>query len=567
MPNSAIEQKGGTLEYSGESAVLDLDYTANAPSSTDAVVFKTDSDVVLRGKFGVESGALVKRGKGKLVIEATEDAVVAVDNGKMTNKSNPPSGTIAFDPNGVAPTAGYTGFNVVEGELELRGPAKYSVLHAATVGGNPSEGSAKATLTFRDTEVSLDSPGYLLSAGPRCSETSLVQTQAVNVVNSTVSGDTPFIPGWMSSSSKQRIEITVDNSTIVSSYAYYLNMNPMTKDGAYHRFKNGSKLYAAKDFRVEGYAECEFDSSLLAANADLAGIKFTLRNENKNLGFLRMNADSHLYLDEINPLGAYGRFAFRFNGGTWHASAADTALKVKFLFGDWDPSAIKIIFEEGGCIFPVSEGNTLTVTHNLEGEGGFVKTGKGTMVFDTWTKWGDDTTGRSVSEKWEAHPVTWSFDGEAVVEEGTLAVKAGAVREGAKIRIAEGAVLQSEDSVLTNAVLRGAGTISGGKFVNCTVKTPLEDDGAVASSNMPVFDSSVSGKFSFDFGFAEDEVLVSPYPADVVVAKWTGEEKPDVSLWRVAGIGKMNLSSKFTANDDGTVTATIKPEGMFLFIK
>jgi hypothetical protein len=162
--------------------------------------------------------------------------------------------------------------------------------------------------------------------------------------------------------------------------------------------------------------------------------------------------------------------------------------------------------------------------------------------------------------------VTWSFDCEADIKEGKLVVKEGAVKAGAKIRIAENAILESEGASLTNAVLRGNGKVVGGELVGCTVKAPLNDNGSVNADNILTINASVKDRLYFDIELPEDEVLSSPYPSNILLAKWEGDTKVDVSKWRIKSLPG-NLTSQFTANDDGTITGTIKAEGMFLLIK
>jgi hypothetical protein len=97
-------------------------------SSTNALILKTDSDVKFR-HLTVEKGALVKRGAGKLTVEAseTESIVLQSGYGPLSSSSNyrvTGSTLVEFAADGSAPAPEgrqYAGFNIAEGEMVIKG--------------------------------------------------------------------------------------------------------------------------------------------------------------------------------------------------------------------------------------------------------------------------------------------------------------------------------------------------------------------------------------------------------------------------------------------------------------
>ncbi|MBR4937850.1 MAG: hypothetical protein IKZ22_03120, partial [Kiritimatiellae bacterium] len=95
----------------------------SAISSTNALIVKTDCDVRLRN-LAVEKGALIKRGAGKLTVEASESENIVLQSGygPLPSSSNyrVTGGTLVeFAADGSAPAPEgrqYAGFNIAEGE-------------------------------------------------------------------------------------------------------------------------------------------------------------------------------------------------------------------------------------------------------------------------------------------------------------------------------------------------------------------------------------------------------------------------------------------------------------------
>lgn len=89
---------------------------------------------------------------------------------------------------------------------------------------------------------------------------------------------------------------------------------------------------------------------------------------------------------------------------------------------------------------------------------------------------------------------------------------------------------------------------------------------APTDENVPTQDGvTLSGAVSVDFGRADGDPLPAPYPADLVVAKYTGAD-PDVSSWKVIGTGRRSIKGRFTAAD-GQVKATLSRNGCVLIFR
>ena len=555
-------QKGGTVELGG-GGDFPAAVTVDAASKTAAVVVKNDADVTVKKAFTLTNGALFKRGAGTLRFETP--ATLAVDNGV-----NPISRTVlSFDDNGAVPTTGYAGFNVVEGEVVLADKT-YNIDKCGYVGLRLDKAPASTpTLTFTNATVSLNGSGAnMFFVGSCVTATDPSQRFALNILDSEVTGSTPLCiggyDGCAATSPTSRVDVVMRNSSITASYGVWLNEN--VSGGKTYWTVDNSKFYGKQNSRTLGYSAVEFtNGSVYASEAslDFAPYPETKNDSNADGGYMRFNKGTHAYLDRIGGKGAFFKAKLCFNGGTWHSGLLPKAQCVSgYLL-----SGVRVIFEEGGAIWPVTS-DTCRNTIKIEGDGGFVKTGAGALFFDTqstWETWAGATKPGETKLTAAQGQKTWCFTGEADIREGKVSIAADAADEGVKARVASNATLELKSGcTLEGAALRGGGTVTGGTLQNATVSVPLAADGTIDPADVLTIGSSVSGRLVFTLTCAAPPA--SPYPQGLVVARWTGT-KPDVSKLRLNVEGDGKIRAKFAANDNGAITADLMVPGLILIFR
>ena len=558
----ALTQSSGTLEFAG-GGETPAAWTVSAANATDAVVVKTDEDVKMTGVPNVVAGAIVKRGAGALEIAPSgrSKAVKLVSgNGKSVQSSTPPrSNRVAFDDFGTAPSDGYAGFNVAEGEVALRGNHAFNLNNSVMVGFRTQmPGAAKPTLVVDGASVTGGASGYLFCVGASCYPDDEPHEQSLIVTNgATLTVDT-LCCGWFSYNPEQVIDVLIDDSTLHCTYCLWPNHSGYAGPKSVFTVRNGSRVYSAGQPPLfAGETELTFTDSILAKNSSLDCSGIRIENKASSKGLFRFGAGSHAYLDTITPIGAYGTLTLAFDGGTWHVSAADTALKIPYASTS-SLGNVTVAFEEGGAAVPLDSGRTLTVTKRITGEGAFTKTGKGTMVFDTQSVW---NSARTEETKVAGDPLTWGFAGEAQIEEGVVEVRSGAADASAKARIAAGATLSLVGEVEFGRIA-GAGLVSGGTLSAATLVASLDESGA-NTNELVTLDCALSGVTKVDFGIPSGTPAPNPLPKDVEVANFTGA---DMGAWKAVNLGEPTLSAVFRLQG-GKVLCDFKRSGMVIVVK
>lgn len=505
-------------------------------NSSGAVIINTPEDTTLNA-VNVTAGAIIKLGQGTLTIHSDSATTLATGVGK-TPQSSVSKIVPEFDADGNAPSDGYAGFNIAEGEVVLAGTGPFNLTQSGAIGMNTGDTFGPVTLTLDGAQVTASKSSYPFAVG------SYGNTATINLRNGAkISGDTPVAIGWQSNTANQKCYVNVDNSTMTGNYALWLAENGIGT--TYVTATNGATMNMGLGGRVYGRLEMEVYGSTVNG-------KLEVKNYGSDWGYMRFNEGSVCGLSDVYSPGAYGTFALRFNGGTWNEGGEDKALRVRGVFGDYAPVDVRFIFEEGGATIPVA--NRLTVTHKLQGAGGFVKTGAGVMDFQTAKKW---DANRTQSEDWTDDPITWDFTGTAELREGSITADGAAIREGASVAISTDAEFTLSGTA-NGMKLSGAGTVSGGTLNAATI--------AISDNVLNFAGTTFTGTTRVDFGRTAETKFVKPFPQGIVVARWTGT-KPNTATWRGTNMGDTMLKADFTANDDGTITANIGSSGMLLLIR
>lgn len=232
-------------------------------------------------------------------------------------------------------------------------------------------------------------------------------------------------------------------------------------------------------------------------------------------GYLRLAAGSELRVNTVkwnqHATATYaGDFRLVFEDAAWTVGDADLTLRAD-ADPPVDPALFSVECRGAGLRLPVAAGRTFATDCRFFGSGGIEKTGEGTLAFGA-----------------DAYAVT----GVCRVVEGTLDLSAAGTVAG--------------------ATFAGAGRIAGGRLEN----TRLLADGTGA----PTFDATAfAGRTTVDLGRGADDPLERPYPAGIVVARFTGAV-PDLSRWRLdrAGAGGARVAGVFSTDGAGNVLMSVR---------
>ena len=555
-------QASGTLEFTG-GGETPVAWKVQAPDVKDAVVVKTDEDVTFTGVPNVSAGAIVKRGAGTLEIAPSgpsKTVTLTSGNGKSAQSSTPSrTNRVVFDDYGTAPTDGYAGFNVAEGEFALRGKHTFNLNNSVMVGIRTlMPGAAKPTFVIDGATVTGGASSYLFCVGASCQTGDEPHEQSLIITNGASLTVDTLCCGWYSYNAQQVIDVLIDASTLNCTYCLWANQSGYAGPKSVFTVRNGSRVYSkGAEVLFAGETELTFTDSILAKSSDLACTGLRIENKASAKGLFRFGSGSHAYVSGLTPLSANGTLTVVFDGGTWHVGTADTALKIPYASTS-SLGKVTVRFDAGGATIPVDSGRTLTVTKRLTGEGAFTKTGAGTMMFDTQGVW--DST-RTEETKVAGDPLTWGFAGEAQVEEGLVVVKSGASDSSAKARIASGAELVLVGEVEFGRIA-GAGTVSGGTLKGATLVAALDASGA-NTNELVTLDCALSGVTKVDFGIAPGTSAPKPLPHGLEVANFTGAS---LGAWKGVNLGDPMLTAAFRL-EDGKVLCDFRRKGMIISVK
>ena len=553
----------GTVELQGDEPVAYAgDFKVNATNSTAAVIIKTDTDVTLKSITHTQ-GAIIKRGAGCLTIDPQNrlgTAMVLSRSEGVSGESRTPQ--TFDDANGTVPTKGYCGFNVAEGELRLAN-GNFDLKGPTAMIGMPltAEPAAPVVLTITNSDVIIRDTGskrFYIGGGLKKGD--FGQTVRVNVIDSTLSGDAALcVGGWggaQSTSPDARVYLSMTNSIIKSSWVFVLNNNNNASSKTYLNAYNTQ--FSGGGFSLIGPAESVLDGCVYYGKTGEGSYANgpTPTNWGPDSGWTKFTGGSEAYINVFGGGGGSFKHSVIFDNAIWYVG---TLVKLNWAKGYDINYYLKT--EGAGVTIPVSSGTTCRNAMRLQGTGGLTKTGTGTFFFGIRGQW-DAGVEYECPEK--VGRTTWNFNGPVDIQEGVLAVTNGAIAAtmSPTVHIAEGATWQLRgDVALANVTVSGSGTVEGGALTDPTVKVEWKDG---KPGNGPVFAGTLAGTATVDFGRTEDNPLGRD-SQQCTVARWTGV-KPTNVKFRAVNTG-LRSKDHFTVNDDGTITADLRPAGMILLVR
>ncbi len=550
--NSAFGLKltGGTFEYRGDGTPATLPgalwiSTTNAKSS---VGMKIESPLTI-GDATVDGGAIIKRGVAPLTFAPQSGTTLTLAPSAGYNQGGDPKAPQGIgdlsDETGALPSSGYLGFNVAEGEVRLVGDSTTTFRFVnAMIGVGATNGRVQPSLVvdgakadFSISSMHVQMSAYSPSGSFNVAPTFLMTNGAEVIMHTFICGRLGSIVSYPT--------VTVDRATwTVSSMRAGYNWN------CYPRyFLRNRAVVNVGSFLCYGPSYFFVTNSVVRKNA--AG-DCTTAEIHASGGEWLFGEGSTLAMSTIKTTSGSPctGFTLAFDGGTWETGGSADLFHLYL--------AENFTFQTrgaGGLTLPVADGKTLAVGRAISGNGGIVKTGPGTLSFETQGTWNAYLTEKTAL----ADPVSLAFSGLLDVREGSVAVASGACRAGGAYKAAEGASVDFGGNSLGGASFAGAGEFANAAVSGATISVPVE--GGVAEA--PTFDGvSFDGSVFVDFA--------RPYDAaealeGVVVARFVGAAPANLSKWRGRNVGK-GFKATFTASGN-EVVANVDRVGAILIVR
>lgn len=558
----------GALDNSAQSATLtddtlvftnsvnDAEMVVTAPvilksatSDTNSIVIKADSDVYLKD-LTVNKGALIKRGAGRLTVEAsaTKNTALSADNkyGATASGDNYRVMTDArldFAADGSAPapeTHQYAGVSIAEGELVIKGETNRTMTVNAKTGWCIGMNVAGDPATFAQPMLTVDGAylntyanghttiGAKMTIGSGCA----VARPTLRILNGGTfyAGNIRLGRGSESAGTWPTLAVTNGNAKAVNAIRFEVTGGTADR-AAIIRAKDSTIAVTGSGgshhgIYLSGTVDADFDNCFFGGTAETG----KLRYQGVSAGTMRFRNGSVFAAYPVNDV-ARGDSAMTlvFDNAEWRWGGGDVTLSYHNSNGDWvlyKPSSSSttdrrdIRMEGVGVIMKPNAGCTFTTSVPFKGTGGLVAAGDGAVKF----------TGN-----------TLQFTGLLDIRSGSVDLTEADARE--------------------SLTVRGPGTLKGGEIATLTISETF-DDGTVAGA--PVLDGVTAGKVVVDFGRDEsspmdtcDNLLVATYPAG---------NPPVVGKWSVSGTGIPKSKGSFTVAN-GEVRATVFSAGFLMIVK
>ena len=544
-----LKLTGGTFEYRGDGtpATLPGALWLATPNVKSPVGLKIESPLTI-GDATVDGGAIIKRGVAPLTFAPPSGTTLTLAPSSGTGGGDPTSpysiGDLSDD-TGALPISGYNGFNVAEGEVRLVGDSNTTFrLNNAMIGVSATNGRVQPSLAIDGAKVDVAWSGNTVHMSGFTQEGGFNTAPTLSITNGAEVSMSTFICGRNTKVSNYPT-VTVDRATwTVSSLRSGYNWNSYPK----YFLRNGAVVNAGT-FLCYGPSYFFVTNSVVRKNAagDCTTAEFHQKGGEWLFGEGSTLAMSTIKTTSGSPCSG---FTLAFDGGTWETGGSANLFHLYLA----DIFTFQTL-GNGGLTLPVAEGKTLAVGRAISGDGGIVKTGPGTLAFETQGTWNEALTEKTAL----ADPVSLAFEGLLDVREGSVTVASGACREGGAYKAAEGASVDFGGNSLVGASFAGAGEFANASVSGATISAPVEDGVAAA----PTFDGvSFDGPVFVDFARPGDaaETLEG-----VVVARFVGSAPADLSKWRGKNAGR-GFKAVFTASGNDVV-AKVDRFGMSLIIR
>ena len=546
-----------------------------AETVTEPTVVKTDGDITFKGGVDAVSGALVKGGAGKLTLEVANGQTLAAANaGTGTGINGCPQNMTSFNVDGSF-SGEHGALTVVEGTLAVKGTGVETVNAAnalIAVGVQNADVVVQPKLTVDG--VTLNNNMHLFVGGfvqPNM-PSGFATTSTVEVVNGGVLKCDTLRVGFQSGSRGCYPFVHLDGGTLDAGFRVNCS-DHQNNTHARYLFENGSVYkvgsynYSSWQTYWEGDAEFIFDNSTYAiAGSQHYGYLYLQKG---GRGSMLFRNGAKAYVQNIEKRsGTNWQLTMAFDNGEWIPSAGD----YDFIYRGGEGMTIDC--RAGGLSLSVPAAATWTVHQKFSGVGGIVKSGTGTLAFETAAYYDTYNNERTA---W-ADTASWKFTGVARVEAGTLAVANGAADAAAQAELGSEATFRP-GSELAFGKIAGTGVVSGGGLVGCALSSVTVDG---VSLTRPTFALAVDedgntsgvpnlkncafvGKCIVDLNRTEED----PLPQDVrryVIATFEGPV-PNLGTVKVVNAGYSGAGVVKLSVEGNTIVADICKTGFAIIVR
>ena len=514
----------------------------SATSTTNAVIVKADSDVRL-SDLTVSNGALIKRGRGKLTIEASETKNTTLYSGygataQPNNYRVVTSTLVDFAADGSAPSPSaqqYAGFNVAEGEVVIVGDTnrtqQVKICTGCCVGINTAGDAATfaqpvLTIDGADVDAQTANNGHWTIGTKKCGADGCgVARPTMRILNGGRVWAGNIRLGNDADSAGAYPTLAITNGRACAVNAIRFEVTGGTSDrGCIVRAKDSTFVVTSAStyhhgIYLSGTVDADFDNCFFGGSAQTG----KLRYQGASAGTMRFRNGSIFAAYPVNDVArSDNAMTLVFDDAEWRWGGGDVTLSYSNTSGDWvlykaasstTTSRRDIKMEGVGVILKPNAGCTFTTEVPFKGTGGLVSAGDGTVKFV-----GD----------------TVKFSGLLDIRSGTVDLTAANARDALSVR--------------------GPGTLKGGTITALTISESL-DDGTLVGA--PVIDGVTAEYVVVDFGRDETSPIAESEAENLLVATYSTENPPTVGRWRVAGTGLAHPRAKFSVSG-GEVRATVQ---------
>lgn len=492
-----------------------------SPNPSNAVVLATATDTTVAG-LTVPSGAVVKTGVGALTVE-NESAKMQLYgdgsiHGQLVYGVTVPSGPMDFPADGTPPTQNYSAFNVVEGEMVLRGtgadaPSKtgqyFSTAEVFVGMRSPLDVAAAPGLVIDHAQVDLGGMQRHVFVGTKpviadtLGEADHPYLTISNKANVTSHG--VLIGDGCDTDATADVypHVTVDDATwnINVGNAGKLELSGGKTCHTTFDVLNGATFCAGKAPVIwKGDAAVTVDGASLFAGLTPETVCAFQFGNNASGTFLVKGDAKLLYGGTVYAQGASklkDRVDFAFDGGYLDPLASAFAFEAPL-------AGVHFVALAGGLKLAVPAGGTWTLPAIVEGSGPIVACGEGAVALD---------------------------------------------------------------GVFTNA-FAGAGVFTGGTLRKATVKIAVDDAGAVVGG-VPTFDGAAyDGRLTIDLGRTAENPIDLATIRDLTVMKYATTAPAAANLGKLVGTGLPKAYGKFRVEDGKVILeSATDSRGMVLIFR